>query len=343
VSAGTVIESEKKSGLAAGRRVPLEQKKTVENKTKKKQVIFLAGTTGAGKTSLSLILAKAIGGEIISADSMQVYRGMDIGTAKVTREEQALVPHHLIDIRDISEQFNIVDFYYEASKSCEAIHARNRIPIIVGGSGFYLRSLLYGPPSGPPSIPEVRRSLEEKVGMLGPEALYECLKARDPDYAATISKHDQQKIVRALEIITLTGDKVSNFCWASRELSSAYDFRCWFLYRPRESLYSRVEKRCDQMLEQGLIEEVAGLEQKGLKSNLSACQAIGYRQTLDFLATERSEDDYEDFVRGFKIASRRYVKRQFTWFRKETIFRWLNLDLHSPEATIEMITQDYLS
>lgn len=152
-------------------------------------------------------------GEIVSADSIQVYKGMDIGTAKVSAEDQARIPHHLIDIRQLHDTFNIVDFYYEARQSCESILARGKVPIVVGGSGFYFRALLYGPPGGPPPMPDLRMVLEEEMEHLGSEALYERLKEYDPVYAATITPHDRQKIVRALEIVTLTGEKVSKLQW----------------------------------------------------------------------------------------------------------------------------------
>ncbi len=154
-------------------------------------------------------LAQAIDGEIISADSMQVYKGMDIGTAKALPEERLLVPHHLIDIRQIHESFNVVDFYYEARQACQQIFDRGNVPIVVGGSGFYLHTLLYGPPSGPPSVPELRLSLEEEMERLGSEILFERLHQLDPQYAKTITKNDKQKIVRALEIMALTNKKVS--------------------------------------------------------------------------------------------------------------------------------------
>lgn len=288
-------------------------------------------------------MAEMHGGEIISADSMQVYRGMDIGTAKATKEERLRVPHHLIDIRDVKDNFNVVDFYYEARHCCQTVLGHENIPLIVGGSGFYLHSLLFGPPSGPPSVPELRKSLEEESERLGSEVLYERLQQLDPQYAATITKHDKQKIVRALEIITLTGKKVSKLSWKGRRKPQNYDFRCWFLHRPRELLYGRIEKRCDQMISDGFLEEVIHMDKLGLRQNSSAVQAIGYRQAIDFLDSKQTKEDYKKFVETFKQASRNYAKRQFTWFRREPLFRWLDLDMHDPEVAMEMIRQDYES
>ena len=307
----------------------------------RKRVIVLAGPTAAGKSQLAMELAESMHGEIITADSMQVYRGMDVGTAKPSQEDRKKVPHHLIDIRDITEIFNVVDFYYEARHACLQVLSRGNIPIVVGGSGFYLHSLMYGPPSGPPSVPELRVALEEEFDRLGPEAMYQRLEQLDLEYAHTITRNDKQKIVRALEIIQLTGKKVSKLSWKLRRKPQNYDFRCWFLNRPREKLYHRIEKRCDKMIEEGIIEETERLIQAGLQKNPSASQAIGYRQSLEWLASARTKEDFHTFVSNFKQASRHYAKRQLTWFRKEPLFRWLDPDLHDHEVVMDIVKQDY--
>jgi len=280
-------------------------------------------------------------GEIISADSMQVYRGMDIGTAKATEQERMLVPHHLIDIREISEPFNVHDYFLEAIDAIDAILARGKVPIVVGGTGFYIHTLLYGPPSGPPSDPAVRDRLEKDLEALGIEALLERLQQLDPVYADSITPNDQHKIIRALEIITISGRRVSDFSWKSRPLLPTYDFRCWFLYYPRPILYERLSKRCDEMLAQGLIEEVASLDAAGIRQNSTARQAIGYRQTLDYIDNEQTEESYARYVQLFKQASHRLAKRQFTWFRKETQFRWIDLSTTSHEELADIIASDY--
>lgn len=319
----------------------LPQKSPFPPQSKKKKVIVISGPTAVGKTKTSLLIAQAIGGEIISADSMQVYRGMDVGTAKVSKLEQEKVRHHLIDIRDLDESFNVVDFYNEAHESLKEIFNKGHVPIIVGGTGFYIHALLYGPPSGPPSMPEMRAKLESEMQEHGAFVLYERLKQLDPDYAVTITQSDRHKIIRALEIISLTNQKVSQFSKASGHGVENYDFRCWFIYLPKEVLYPRIEKRCEKMLEDGFVEEVRLLEKEGLRNNLSAAQAIGYRQCLDFLKTPQSPEDLARFVNAFKQASRKYAKRQFTWFRKEPLFRWLNLSELPTETAEEMIIQDY--
>lgn len=307
----------------------------------KKKVIVISGPTAVGKSALALHLAKEMDGEIISADSMQVYRGMDIGSAKPTKAEREEVAHHLIDIRNIDEIFNVVDFYYEARHCCQQIHERNRVPIVVGGSGFYIHSLLYGPPSGPPSVPELRAKLEQEFELMGADFLFEKLMQLDAQYASTITRNDKQKIVRALEIIQLTGKKVSKLSWKGRRKPQNFDFHCWFLHRPKDILYKRIEKRCDQMLSEGLLQEVIDLEKKGLRLNTSACQSIGYRQALDYFLTDQAPEDYKRFEDKFKQASRNYAKRQFTWFRKEPMFQWMDMELHDPEVVMDIIKQEY--
>jgi len=317
---------------------PLRQK--LPTRPKKTKVIVLSGPTGVGKTDLSLIIANALGGEIISADSMQVYRGMDIGTSKVSQEDRKRVPHHLIDIRDLNQTFNVVDFYHEATRAIHDILAKEHVPIIVGGTGFYLHALLYGPPSGPPSTLETRQELENEMEKVGSRALYERLRQLDADYAATITGGDRHKIIRALEIIYLTNKKVSDFHQILHSKEIPYDFRCWFLYMPKEILYPRINRRCEYMLESGFLQEVSQLEPL-LRNNLSASQAIGYRQALDFLKKDQNEVTKEQFIQSFQQASRRYAKRQFTWFRKEPLFRWLNLIEKTAETAVEIIIQDY--
>ncbi len=320
----------------------LTEKERVPEKTRRKKVIVIAGPTAVGKTEVSLQIAQVIGGEVISADSMQVYRGMDIGTAKPTLEMRQEVIHHLIDSRDLDENYNVVDFYREATQALKEIFARERVPIVTGGTGFYLRALLHGPPSGPPSVKEVRKQLQGEMDSKGATILHEKLKKLDPEYAKTITPNDRHKIIRALEIITVTNQRVSNFLPAfHHEDYVACDFRCWFLYLPNEVLYDRIEKRCDEMLERGLIAEVKSLVDEGLPQNHTASQAIGYKQCLEFLQTEQREEDLVAFVRAFKQASRRYAKRQYTWFRKQPLFRWLNLASLSKETVTEIIIQDF--
>ena len=306
----------------------------------KKKVIIISGPTGVGKTALSLLIAKAVGGEVISADSMQVYKGMDIGTAKVSQEERELVPHHLIDVRDVNESFNVVDFWHAAIEAIDDIHARGRVPIVIGGTGFYISALIDGPPAGPSSVQSVRDKLEQELESKGALHLFQQVKQLDPDYASSITHNDRQKIIRALEIMTLTGRKVSDF---SREGKGdqRYDARCWFLHESKEILYGKIEERCEQMIACGLVDEVKRLDLEGLRANTSASQAIGYKQCLSYLDSLQTEEDWRQFVVSFKQASRRYAKRQFTWFRKQPLFRWLDREKVSLERAAEIILQDF--
>lgn len=340
---GIIVENLELERIFKGFAIEAQKQIPINLQKLKKRVIVIAGPTCCGKSAFALELAQQLDGEIVSADSMQVYRGMDIGTAKPTKEEQELVPHHLIDIRDVTETFNVVDFFYEARQCCQSIHERGKVPIVVGGAGFYIHSLLYGPPSGPPSVPEVRKSLEDEMEILGADVLFERLHQLDPQYAKTITKHDKQKIIRALEIISLTGKMVSKLSWKGRRKPQNYDFRCWFLFRPREQLYRRIENRCDKMLEDGLLEEVSRVKEQGILQNTSASQAIGYRQSLEYLQSSQTPKNYAEFVVNFKQASRNYAKRQRTWFSREPLFNWVDMDLHDPEVIMDLIMKDYLS
>jgi len=324
---------------------PLPLKEKISREGKKKRVIVIAGPTASGKTKLSLDLAGFIGGEIVSADSAQIYRGMDIGTAKATPAERALFAHHLIDVRDIDEPFNVAEFYNCCQEAFRDIILRDNVPLVVGGSGFYIHTLLYGPPPAPPSEPDVRDLLDRQMREMGPGVLFERLQILDPEYAATISENDRHKIIRALEIIAISDRKVSDFPKPAKLMDQEYDFRCWFIYYPRETLNPRIEDRCEEMLRQGFLEEVKALDQKGIRLNSAASQAIGYRQALEYLDSPQTEADYLAFVSDFKRASRQYAKRQFTWFRKEPLFRWLNIEEHtrnhSREHIQELILQDF--
>ncbi len=323
---------------------PLPSKLKINQTDNEKRVIIIAGPTASGKTRLSQELAKNINGEIISADSIQVYKNMDIGTAKATLDSRSNIPHHLIDICDISHGYNVKEFYDQAKKKIAEIHKRKNVPIVVGGTGFYIQSLLNGPPNGPPASEKIRKSLSKDIENFGVEAMYQKLCSLDPKYGETINFRDRHKIIRAMEIMTISGKKVSSFKNTfSTPNSSDIDFRCWFIYFPREILFSRIEMRCDEMISQGFIKEVEDLLKSGIKENLSASQSIGYRQCIDFLESERTDEDWEKFVWEFKKASRRYAKRQFTWFKKDPKFRWVDLDIYGYQKTVEMVIQDYES
>jgi tRNA dimethylallyltransferase len=310
---------------------------------KGRRVIVLAGPTGVGKTSLSLRLAALLDGEIVSADAIQVYKGMDIGTAKVSKEDRDRIPHHLIDVCDITRPYNVHDFCTEAKAALEDIISRGRVPIIVGGTGFYIRGLMYGPPSGPPSDAGVRDRLEAEMDYLGSDVLFNRLQDADPLYASTITRNDRHKIIRGLEIMELSGKRVSDFSWKHRRPLPLYDFRCWFIDMPRKMLYDRLAQRCEEMLTAGLLDEVVALDRSGLRNNRTASQAIGYRQALEFLSSAGTPEDYTTFVTSFKVASHHLAKRQVTWFRREPYFRWVDISEIPSDALLDLIASDYSS
>lgn len=304
-------------------------------------VIVIAGPTAVGKSAFALELAKLCRGEIISADSVQVYRGMDLGTAKPTLLERREVAHHLIDIYPITEPMNMAIFGDLAREAIDSCLARGKVPLVVGGSGFYLRSLLRGAPPGPSADPFVRAHVEGELERLGSEHLYHELRRLDPQYAQTISHGDRQKIVRAFEIMILSQKKVSDLSWGEKE--SRYRFCSFFFVRNRARLYHQIERRCDEMIRAGLLAEVRALVREGILENPSAAAAIGYRQALHFLKGSQTPRDYEEFVTSFKQASRRYAKRQLTWFRREPSFEWVDLDTLPPKELYDLILDRYFS
>lgn len=320
---------------------PEKVKDEPQEKPFDKKIILLAGPTASGKTALSLKLAEQLSGEIVSADSMQMYRYMDIGTAKVSAEIREKIPHHLIDIRHVQQPFNVVDFFYEAKQCIEGILHRHKVPIVVGGTGFYFRALIYGPPKGPPSILPLRQQITEFIEKNGIDLAYQTLVEKDPEYSEKISKNDKQKIIRALEIMTLTGNKVSDLTWDRSKPIDDFEFYPWVIYRPMQSIYERINQRCDSMIAEGFLDEVKLLKQEGLEHNLSAAHAIGYRQALAYLKSKQTEEDYQEFVMQFKRASRKYAKRQITWFKSESIFQWLDLENKSLEEAANMIIKDF--
>lgn len=307
----------------------------------KQKVIVIAGPTACGKSDLAMELAAAIKGEIVTGDSMQVYRGMDIGTAKASQADLERIPHHLVDIRNPDQPFNVVDFYNEAKDACKSILARDRVPIVVGGSGFYLHTLIYGPPPGPPPVPEIRQMLEKELSEKGLEGMLARLIQLDPEYAATLSSGDKHKIVRGLEIIAITGNKVSDMKWSAQNTPKGFNFRCWFLHRPKPILDQRIDLRCEKMISRGLLDETKRLLDAGVLSNVAATQAIGYRQSLEYLRSPQTEADYVQLMTSFKLATRHYAKRQRTWFRREPLFRWLDVETYDAETAIALIAADY--
>jgi tRNA dimethylallyltransferase len=279
------------------------------------RVIAIAGPTAAGKSALSVALAHALGGEVINADSMQLYQGMDIGTAKLTSAEREGVPHHLLDIWPVTEPASAAEYQRLARSAIEAIHARGNIPLLVGGSGLYLRAVLEDF-EFPGTSPELRESLESELVKVGAGQLHERLRGLDPVAAERILPSNGRRIVRALEVIELTGRP---FTASLPQPTPVY--QALTLAVDRADLDERIALRVDHMWARGLVDEVRGLEASGLRDGLTASRALGYQQILSFLAGQCSESDaHAATVQG----TRRFVRRQRSWLRRDPSIVWLD-------------------
>ena len=281
---------------------------------------MIAGPTAVGKSALALRLAQQLDGEIVSGDSMCVYRGLDIGTAKPSAAEQKLVPHHLIDIRQPTEPFSVVDFQQFASVAIDEVNRRSKLPILVGGTGLYIQALLEGYQFSPTPVTPLRDDTEST------DTLYEKLNERDPSTASRIHPNDRKRILRALEVITNENKPLSR----ERAAQLQYDCLAFGLTMERQALYRRIDQRVDQMVGQGLLGEVDSLLSKGLATNATALQAIGYKE---FIAATQGDVPLETAIEQVKLASRRYAKRQLTWFRRMPYLEWIELNA---TATMDM-------
>lgn len=291
----------------------------------KPKILAVAGPTASGKSALAVRLSKRFGGEVISCDSMQIYRGMDVGTAKPTPEETAGVPHHLIDVADPFEPFSCADFVRLAGEKISDLLARGKLPVVCGGTGLYLDRLLCGGvPEESVSDPELRRELFAFAEQNGNHALHEKLAAVDPESAAAIHENNVKRVVRALEILELTGRTKSDADRQTRERNSPYDATVLCLCASdRDLLNRRIDLRVDEMLRAGLIEETRRLRDAGVfRSNSTAAQAIGYKELLPYLDGDISE---EEAVARLKTATHQYAKRQMTWFRAKDYVRWIDV------------------
>ena len=285
------------------------------------RLVAVVGATASGKSRYAVELAKRIGGEIVSCDSMQVYRGMDVGTAKPSPAEMDGVPHHLISIADPASPFSVADYVAAAGAAVEDIRSRGNVPVFCGGTGLYLDRFLSGGVAGEAaSDDDLRRSLFAFAAEHGNEALHARLEAVDPESAAQVHANNVRRVVRALEIYRLTGVPKSEWDRRSRQVDPRYDAHVIGIDRPREELYARINARVDEMLSQGLVAETERLLAAGVfEKNTTAAQAIGYKEILPYLAGEIS---LADAVESLKTATRRYAKRQLTWFRAKSYVRW---------------------
>ena len=305
----------------------------------KKPLIVIGGPTACGKTGFSIKLAKEIGGEIISADSMQVYRYMDIGTAKVTPEEADGVPHYLIDEFDPDEEYNVMLFQQKAKAYMEQIWAKGKVPILVGGTGFYINALLYDNDfTETDNDTSYREECYRLAQEQGPEVLYERLKEIDPEYAAIMHANNVKRVTRALEYHYLTGQKFSEHNAEQKEKETPYDAAVIILSMDREKLYERIELRIDIMMEQGLLEEVKGLLEKGYTPELVSMQGIGYKEFSPYF---NGECTLEEVVTQLKTNTRRFAKRQLTWFRRQIEGLWVDMSSSTGEEAMEEVL-DYL-
>lgn len=285
-------------------------------------LLVVAGPTGVGKSALALRLAEAREGEIVVADALQVYRGMDIGTAKPGPADRARVRHHLLDLRDPDEPFTAADFRRLAWEAIAAIRGRGRLPIVVGGSGFYLRALLRERFGAPPPPPEVRAALQAEAKAAGPEALHRRLARADRAMAARIHPRDRYRVTRALEILAVAPDAPSRLGAGLWEGALRGPLCLCVLSRPPEELEARIEARVDAMLAAGLVEEVRGLLARGYPPGLKPLAAIGYRQVVEHLA---GRYPLAEVRRRMVVETRRYAKRQLTWFRREPAAAWIEV------------------
>lgn len=289
-----------------------------------KDLIVLTGPTAVGKTSLSIALAKAVDGEIISADSMQVYKYMNIGTAKITEEEKCGIPHFLIDELEPDEEFNVTIFKNKVMGYIEDIKSRGKVPIIVGGTGFYIQSVIYdinfneyGDDSN------VRKKYEAMAETLGKSELHKKLALVDREYADSVSYNNVKKVVRALTFFEMTGEKLSEHNKRERERSSPFDFAYFVLTMDRKKLYERIDKRVDLMFDMGLVEEVKALMAKGYDKSLVSMQGIGYKEVIDYLSGKTSLEECIDII---KRDTRHFAKRQLTWFKREKVVTYIDKD-----------------
>ena len=292
--------------------------------------IFLAGPTAVGKSEIALRLAERLGGEIISADSMQVYQGLDLGTAKPSPAERARVPHHLIDICDLTEAFDAAQFIRRAQMAVEEIQSRGRVPIFCGGTGLYFKAFLSGLGEAPGTNPELRAELESTSF----ETLLHELRERDPAAYEKIDKQNPRRVIRALEVIRLTGKQFSEQRaeWKIQNAKCKMQ-NCYCFTRASGDLHTRINARVDAMFARGLVEETRALLQHGLEQNKTAMQAIGYRQVVEHLVGERSLPETIELV---KSRTRQFAKRQLTWFRRHGNMEWNEL---RPDESLETVSQ----
>ena len=299
----------------------------------------MIGPTAVGKTDVALRLARRIGAEIISCDSMQVYKGIDIATSKATKSQRKQIPHHLIDILNPAQEYNAARFKKSAQKIIADIHKRGKIPLIVAGTGLYLKALLDGLFAGPGRNVSLRKKFYQQAKKYGTAYLYKRLKAKDPASAKGIHPHDLRRVIRALEVYELSGRAISKLKEETSGIGNKYNLRIFGLKRKREELYQRIEKRVGRMFRQGLVAEIDKLSK--IKLSKTAKFALGYREVLGFIDREYSQ---EEARRLLKRNTRHYAKRQISWFKRDQSIKWIKVNEDdSPEMISKTICSSLVS
>lgn len=290
----------------------------------KKPLVVIVGPTAVGKTKLSIELAKVLNGEIVSADSMQIYRYMDIGTAKPTVEERQGIPHHMIDVIDPGQEFSVAEYQRLATQTIDDIHSRGKLPIVVGGTGLYIKSLLYPMNFTDASYdPELRKELQLQAEIMGKEYLHSKLQAVDPKTAARLHPNDVRRVIRALEVYHLTGKPMSEYDQGLEQMDYKYNVAIIGLTMDRAKLYQRINQRVDEMMKNGLLDEVKRMLEMGYTRDMISMQGLGYKELMEYLEGRVS---LEEAIEVLKRETRRYAKRQLTWFRAQKDMAWVNVD-----------------
>lgn len=297
---------------------------------KLKKIPIILGTTATGKTAVAIEFAKRVDGELINADARAIYRGMDIGTAKPSSAEQAQVPHHLIDVCDPTEIYDVEKFRHDVEKRIKDIQSRGRVPIIVGGSTLYIKAITEGVFEGPGADAKLRQKFDET----SLEQLYQRLSEVDPVTAQRLKPNDRIRITRALEVFELTGQSISE--WQAQAKPLPFTFQKFGLWLDRARLYERINQRVDVMMDMGLLEEAKALHRK-LKRGTPAYKTIGYQELFDHFEGTLS---LEDAIDKIKQHTRNYAKRQLTWHRRDETITWIDVEKHSSEAIVDMIIDD---
>ena len=308
-------------------------------------MLAVVGPTASGKSDLAVALSEKYGGEVVSCDSMQIYKKMNIGTAKPSFEDMKGIPHHLIDFLDAGSEYSVSDYVSDAEKCCLDISKRGKMPVFCGGTGLYIDSFLSGMKfSEFENDPDVRKRLDNEYNVNGILGIYERLTAVDPEIAASIDIHNAKRVIRALEVYETTGITMTEWNRRSRENADKKDCLIFGLdYEDRELLYERIDKRVDIMIEMGLLDETKNLIDEGVLSSKTASQAIAYKEFLPYFAGEES---LENCIETLKRNSRRYAKRQLTWFRRNKDIKWIFRDGKSFDEVLSVacdLVDEYLS